>query len=41
VLLQIEQFVTTKGAMIILEIKRQTTIGKYETEGKIKAYRTL
>lgn len=38
-LLQIEQFVSTKEAMIILGIKSQTTIGKYETEGKIKVYR--
>jgi hypothetical protein len=37
--LQKEQFVSTKEAMIILGIKSQTTIGKYETEGKIKAYR--
>lgn len=36
---QNEQFVSTKEAMIILGIKSQTTIGKYETEDKIKAYR--
>lgn len=38
-LLQNDQFVSTKDAMIILGIKSQTTIGKYESEGKIKAYR--
>ncbi|WP_231926273.1 MerR family transcriptional regulator [Flavobacterium gilvum] len=38
-LLQNDQFVNTKDAMIILGIKSQTTIGKYESEGKIKAYR--
>lgn len=34
-----EQYVNTKQAMIILGIKSQTTIGKYETEGKLKVYR--
>ncbi|TDP02476.1 hypothetical protein [Flavobacterium sp. 245] len=37
--MQNDQFVSTREAMIILGIKSQTTIGKYETEGKIKAYR--
>ncbi|MDR6846221.1 hypothetical protein [Flavobacterium granuli] len=35
----IEQYLNTKEAMIVLGIKSQTTIGKYETEGKLKAYR--
>lgn len=34
-----EQYVNTREAMIILGIKSQTTIGKYETEGKLKVYR--
>lgn len=34
-----EQYVNTKEAMVILGIRSQTTIGKYETEGKIKVYR--
>ena len=34
-----EQCVNTKEAMAILGIKSQTTIGKYETDGKIKVYR--
>jgi predicted site-specific integrase-resolvase len=34
-----EQYVNTKEAMAILGIKSQTTIGKYETDGKIKVYR--
>ncbi|SDG76444.1 hypothetical protein SAMN04488062_10264 [Flavobacterium omnivorum] len=34
-----EQYVNTKEAMVILGIRSQTTIGKYETDGKIKVYR--
>lgn len=34
-----EQYVNTKEAMAILGIKSQTTIGRYETDGKIKVYR--
>lgn len=34
-----EQYVNTKEAMAILGIRSQTTIGKYETDGKIKVYR--
>ncbi|MEN2400626.1 hypothetical protein GKZ90_0012615 [Flavobacterium sp. MC2016-06] len=34
-----EQYVNTKEAMNILGVKSQTTIGKYETDGKIKVYR--
>lgn len=34
-----EQFVSTKEAMVILGIKSLTTIGKYETQGKLKVYR--
>jgi hypothetical protein len=31
-----EQYVNTKEAMVILGIRSQTTIGKYETDGKMK-----
>lgn len=31
-----DQYLNTKEAMIILGIKSQTTIGKYETDGKIR-----
>lgn len=34
-----EEYVNTKQAMDILGIKSQTTIGKYETDGKIRVYR--
>lgn len=34
-----EQYVSTKEAMAILDIKSQTTIGKYETDGKLKMCR--
>ncbi|KIA82451.1 hypothetical protein OA85_16425 [Flavobacterium sp. AED] len=34
-----EQYVNTREAMVILGIRSQTTIGKYETDGKIKVYR--
>ncbi|MCV9932905.1 hypothetical protein OIU80_11475 [Flavobacterium sp. LS1R47] len=33
-----EQYLNTKEAMVILGIRNQTTIGKYETDGKIKGY---
>lgn len=33
-----EQYVNTKKAMVILGIRSQTTIGKYETDGKVKVY---
>lgn len=34
-----DQYVNTKEAMVILGVKSQTTIGKYETDGKIRVYR--
>lgn len=34
-----DQYVNTKEAMMILGVKSQTTIGKYETNGKIRVYR--
>lgn len=34
ILLQNEQFVNTKDTILILGIKSQTTIGKYDTEVK-------
>lgn len=33
------QYVNTKEAMVILGVKSQTTIGKNETDGKIRVYR--
>jgi predicted site-specific integrase-resolvase len=35
------EFVSRKEAMTILGVKSETTMIKYEKEGKIKAYRPL
>lgn len=34
-------FVNTKGAMLILGVKSQTTVRDYEKKGYIKAYRSF
>lgn len=36
-----DKFVSRKEAMDILGIKSETTMGKYEKEGKIKVHRPL
>lgn len=36
-----DKFVNTKEAMDILGIKSETTMGKYEKQGKIKVHRPL